>query len=165
MTAPERITAWAELADKATEPLPDDARMDAYYYGFDHTECGPVDAVLSAVAVAGKGAHDTNQWGENDEYGYYADRPGLHPNRATPTGGPPTAISLIQQTAQDSAERIVALATAVPAMAAALTAVLGHHRPTGHGVHCLRCWDSEGQPIEWPCPTVTTIETALGATA
>ena len=56
MTA--RITPAAELLT-----LPDDARMDAYYYGFDRTGVGPIDAILSAVATAGKGSHHTEGWG------------------------------------------------------------------------------------------------------
>ena len=63
-----------------SEPLPDDAQLNAYYYGFDKTNCGPIDAVLSAVAVAGKGSHNTIDWNNTDTYGYYKDRAGLPPN-------------------------------------------------------------------------------------
>ena len=53
-----------DLIDRATTALPVDARMDAYYYGFNRTEIGAVDAILSAVATAGKAYHHTDGWGE-----------------------------------------------------------------------------------------------------
>lgn len=37
-------------------------RMDAYYYSFDETGVGAVDAILSAVAQAGKNWHHTDSW-------------------------------------------------------------------------------------------------------
>lgn len=81
------------------EPLPADARMEAYYYSFERTGVAPVDAILSAVAVAGKGAHNTEAW--NDEFDdYYSGRPGL-PDATT-------AVDLIQRTANQSARRIEA---------------------------------------------------------
>lgn len=39
-------------------------RMEAYFYGFDHTGCHQVDRVLSAVAIAGKMFHYTDGWSE-----------------------------------------------------------------------------------------------------
>lgn len=39
-------------------------RLDAYYYGFDATGCEPVDVILSAVACAGKGFHQTEDWND-----------------------------------------------------------------------------------------------------
>lgn len=47
-------------------PTPE-LRMSAYYYSFDRTGTLAVDRVLSAVAVAGKGCHNTEDW---DDYGY-----------------------------------------------------------------------------------------------
>ena len=44
-----------------------DARMDAYYYGFDRTGVPEIDAILSAVAYAGKGWHSTEDWYGNPE--------------------------------------------------------------------------------------------------
>jgi hypothetical protein len=41
-----------------------DLRMNAYYYGFEPTECRDVDLILSAVACAGKGFHNTSEWNE-----------------------------------------------------------------------------------------------------
>lgn len=37
--------------------------MSAYYYGFDETGERAIDVVLSAVAVAGKSYHNTEDWG------------------------------------------------------------------------------------------------------
>jgi hypothetical protein len=82
----------------AFDPLPDDARMNAYYYGFERTGVGPVDAILSAVAVAGKGSHHTDGWTDESTFGYYAGRPYL-PDADT-------AAELIQFTANRSAEQI-----------------------------------------------------------
>jgi hypothetical protein len=45
-------------------PKADDLRMSAYYYAFEPTGCRPVDAVLSAVACAGKAYHYTADWTE-----------------------------------------------------------------------------------------------------
>ena len=39
-------------------------RMDAYYYGFGSTGVPAIDRILSAVACAGKGCHNTEDWGE-----------------------------------------------------------------------------------------------------
>lgn len=39
--------------------------MSAYYYGFSETGVRPVDELLSAVAVAGKRAHHTEEWSDN----------------------------------------------------------------------------------------------------
>lgn len=42
--------------------MPENLRMDAYYYGFKPTGVREVDEVLSAVAMAGKAYHGTDQW-------------------------------------------------------------------------------------------------------
>lgn len=44
-----------------------DRRFDAYYYSFEPTGCEPVDLILMAVARAGKLAHHTDTW-QNDQY-------------------------------------------------------------------------------------------------
>jgi hypothetical protein len=99
-------------------PLPVDARMDGYYIGFDRTGCDPVDAILSAVAIAGKGSHSTDGW--NDESAYYANRPGL------PDVGPEaTANELIQKTAERSAREITAHAARPAAPTAPATPPVG----------------------------------------
>ena len=105
-----------ERAAAATERLPEEARMDAYYYGFDRTGCGPVDAVLSAVAIAGKGSHNTDGWTNRDVYGYYDKRPGLPANPRIDdwTGG--SAVDLIQLTAKASAEKVKTLSDDLAAL-------------------------------------------------
>ena len=107
-----------ERAAAATERLPEEARMDAYYYGFDRTGCGPVDAVLSAVAIAGKGSHNTDGWTNRDVYGYYDKRPGLPANPRIDdwTGG--SAVELIQLTAKASAEKVKTLSDDLAALVA-----------------------------------------------
>lgn len=85
-------------------PLPEDARMDAYYYGFERTGVGFIDAILSAVAIAGKGAHHTESWGSEPWEGtpnYFHGHPGL------PDGE--NAVDLIQKAAQQAADAVLAL--------------------------------------------------------
>jgi hypothetical protein len=84
-------------------PLPDAARMDAYYYGFERTGVGFIDAILSAVAIAGKGAHHTESWGAPWEgtTDYFRGHPGL-PDAED-------AVDLIQKAAQQAADAVLAL--------------------------------------------------------
>ena len=85
-------------------PLPEDARMDAYYYGFERTGVGFIDAILSAVAIAGKGAHHTESWGADPwegTPGYFRSHPGL-PDADN-------AVDLIQGAAQQAADAVLAL--------------------------------------------------------
>lgn len=72
--------------------------MDAYYYGFERTGVGCIDAILSAVAIAGKGGHHTESWSDDNDYGYYANRPGL-PDATN-------AVELIQKAAEQAANAI-----------------------------------------------------------
>lgn len=53
------MTDVVEQAKALIEP---DARMDAYYYGFDHTGVQAIDRILSEVADAGKAYHSTECW-------------------------------------------------------------------------------------------------------
>lgn len=87
-----------QMKSRQAEQLPNNARMDAYYYGFNRTGFGPVDAVLSAVAVAGKGSHHTQSWGDDDAEWFYGDRPGLPSAKG--------AADLIQKTADLTARSI-----------------------------------------------------------
>src|SRR5690606_22026641 len=43
--------------------------MRAYYHTFTPTGCDAVDAILEAIALAGKAYHCTDQWDEPSEYG------------------------------------------------------------------------------------------------
>ena len=66
----------SELTDKIMDfPV---GRMDAYYYDFETTGVGMIDAILSEVATAGKSYHHTEYWSEElpfDWKWYYEDRP------------------------------------------------------------------------------------------
>jgi len=48
--------------------MPEKLRMNAYYFGFDLTGIREIDEILSAVAMAGKGFHHTDSWGDNLEH-------------------------------------------------------------------------------------------------
>lgn len=82
----------AELSDEQREILrAPDSRMDAYYYGFDRTGVPGIDAILSAVAYAGKAFHGTDQWYDTDvNYG--------------PITGGMSAADLIQAAANEAAK-------------------------------------------------------------
>ena len=54
--------------ERLLAPGDPNARMDAYYYGFEATGIGIIDAILSAVATAGKAYHGTDMWAEEDEW-------------------------------------------------------------------------------------------------
>jgi len=86
-------------------PLPNEARMSAYYYSFEPTGIGPVDAILSAIAVAGKAAHHTEAWNDHEST-YFTNRPGLVDGTS--------AVDLIQQNADAAAEAIRTLLAAHP---------------------------------------------------
>lgn len=57
-----------DLVERLRRPIDPSARMDAYYFGFDRTGVGIIDAVLSAVATAGKGYHHTESWSDVDKW-------------------------------------------------------------------------------------------------
>ena len=149
-----------------SEPLPDDARLDAYYYGFDKTNCGPIDAVLSAVAVAGRGAHNTVDWDEASPYGYYKNCSGLPPSAES-------ALDLIKLTAKASAEKVsaavedvAALIAEVERLQAQIGVVKTLHEPiealntTVNRVQkvCLGCGQDNGNWQNWPCATLRALE-------
>lgn len=53
--------------EKLLAPGNPDARMSAYYYGFEPTGVGIIDGILSAVATAGKHFHSTDMWADEPE--------------------------------------------------------------------------------------------------
>lgn len=153
----DRIPALLEpIQNRLNAELPDAARMDAYYYGFTRTGLGAVDAILSAVAVAGKGSHHTESWAGTDSAWFYGDRPGL------PSAD--GAEDLIQKTADLAAKNIT---TDQARLLAAIQAVAEIHEPDiaagpdGEGItdYCPAC------STYWPCPTVAAVESALGGEA
>ena len=111
MTTLDEIQARADAAPT----LPADARMDAYYYGFDRTGVDEIDAVLSAIAIAGKGSHHTESWGDSGSAWYYAGHKGLPDAEG--------AAELIEETAKQSAQRLVTLKDDNRKLVAALRAV------------------------------------------
>ena len=70
-----------------------DRRLDAYYFGFDATGQPTIDAILSAVAHAGKAYHHTDTWAD--------EGPGW--------GGGLSYVELIQAAAADAARERAAL--------------------------------------------------------
>jgi hypothetical protein len=69
-------------------------RMNAYYYGFEPTGVPAIDAILSAVAWAGKAVHHTEGWSEE---AYSGQAP--EPLRGE------TPVEWIQNAANDAAKR------------------------------------------------------------
>lgn len=50
--------------------MPENLRMNAYYYSFEKTGVREIDEILSAVAMAGKGYHNTDDWQDDGDRGY-----------------------------------------------------------------------------------------------
>ena len=159
------LESTKERLAAAVEPLSDEARTEAYYYGFERTGCGPVDAVLSAVAIAGKGSHNTAEWCERDNYGYYDNQPGLAANPRIDkwTGG--SAVDLIQLTAKASAEKVktlsddlAALLDEVERLTAQLDAVREHHVPVDANYYAATVTECCSCPGPWPCPTIRALD-------
>ena len=148
----------------ATERLPEEARMDAYYYGFDRTGCGPVDAVLSAVAIAGKGSHNTDGWTNRDVYGYYDKRPGLPANPRIDdwTGG--SAVELIQLTAKASAEKVKTLSDDLAALVAEVERLRGQidavrAATANHPAPCGKHPEDDPVSCGWKSAYIDVVET------
>jgi hypothetical protein len=74
VTGVDAAAAQRLLAETAA-PEPD-ARMDAYYYGFERTGVGAIDAVLSVLAYAGKAYHHTDDWQDDMSHDYGPIRKG-----------------------------------------------------------------------------------------
>lgn len=60
---------WVARLEQLAAPGDPNARMDAYYYGFERTGVGIVDEILSAVATAGKHYHSTSEWADDCDLG------------------------------------------------------------------------------------------------
>ena len=80
------------VAAQETLRVPD-RRLDAYYFAFDATGQPSIDAILSAVAHAGKGYHHTESWAD--------EGPGW--------GGGLSYVDVIQAAAADAARERAAL--------------------------------------------------------
>lgn len=148
MTTLDQIRA--RVAEEPT--LPADARMNAYYYGFDRTGVDEIDSILSTVAIAGKGSHHTESWSNGDGEWYYSGREGLPDADG--------AIDLIEKTAKVMATRVKAMHEDRETLLAAIDAV--------HALHVRVEFDDFTVcgycEMRYPCATVTTITEALGDT-
>jgi hypothetical protein len=51
-----------------TTDMPEERCLSAYYYGFQHTKDDYIDAILEAVAMAGKSFHSTSEWTEENDF-------------------------------------------------------------------------------------------------
>lgn len=61
-----------------------------------------------------------------------------------------------------NAEFIAHARTDLPAVVAALDAILALHVEEGNG-NCVVCWDfNNDTDVKWPCPTVAAVASALG---
>lgn len=76
--------------------MPDQLRMNAYYYSFEKTGVVEIDRILSAVAMAGKAYHGTDQWGDGT-YTY---------TEQLTYGGKITPVELIQEMANRAARAL-----------------------------------------------------------
>lgn len=122
-----------DVLTRAKAPLDPDARMQAYYYGFDNTGLAVIDAVLSAVAIAGKAYHHTEDWG--DGWNDYDSGENCHQNR-------------IQRAAQKSADTIrdlIALAESQAKQLADIREFAEQHCPRGQLYGILAILDGNQQ--------------------
>lgn len=152
MTTLDEIQARADAAGT----LPADARMDAYYFGFDRTGVDEIDAVLSAVAIAGKGSHHTESWADSGSAWFYTGREGLPDAEG--------AAELIEETAKQSAQRLATIKDDNRKLVAAIRAVEEVHHPVQFSAKRFICGHCQYEPrtvISWPCPTITAIREAL----
>lgn len=51
-------------AEQILVPGDPEMRMEAYYYSFEPTGVAIIDEILSAVAIAGKHLHSTEDWAD-----------------------------------------------------------------------------------------------------
>lgn len=76
-----------------------DRRLNAYYFSFDSTGSPIIDAILSAVAIAGKSHHSTNAWTEDDEWSRWGEGRSL--------------VDVIQAAANEAANKLTAAEAAL----------------------------------------------------
>ena len=138
-----RHTRAALTAEQRAMLSAPDARMDAYYYSFDRTGVPQVDAILSALAYAGKGLHSTEDWGDGEYNAGY---------------GPFTAgqsyVEVIQAAANEAADALRAL-TAPPTNdeREALARIMDESDPEMGGVVA----DEGHESWEWYTPMADAI--------
>lgn len=110
----------------------DDPRMDAYYYTFKPTGEKSIDAILSAVAWAGKGAHNTVNWDEPDGWEDYG-----------PCDPGQTPVDVIQETAKRAAATLQRVRD---------VHTIDEYTVDRPNVYCLAC------ECLWPCPTIQALD-------
>ena len=92
-------------------------RLDAYYYSFNETGSVPIDAILSAVAIAGKSCHNTDRWTEDDEWSRW--------------GVGRSLVDVIQCAANEAAAALLNAAAERDRLVEAVARVRALHRPVG----------------------------------
>ena len=103
-TAPD-LAELRRLRDTEREELHSPTRrLDAYYYSFNETGSVPIDAILSAVAIAGKSCHNTDMWTEDAEWSRW--------------GVGRSLVDVIQCAANEAADALLDVAAARDALAA-----------------------------------------------
>lgn len=132
--------------------------FNAYYYSFTATGQPQIDAVLKAVARAGKAYHHTERWSDGDDGQSEADKIQAAANEAakqlsapspTPEGLTPDALSLIEQLERELAD-------------AAKQHTLRGSDATSHGdaMYCA----GQGEGIAWAATRLYALLLRLRAT-
>jgi hypothetical protein len=102
-----------------TTDMPEERCLSAYYYGFQHTKDDYIDAILEAVAMAGKSFHSTSEWTEENDF-----LDGL------------SYAQLIQNKADEASDKHEELKAIAEKMAVALGYILMSHDATCKGEDC-----------------------------
>ena len=120
-------------------------RLDAYYYSFSETGSVTIDAILSAVAIAGKSCHNTDMWTEDDEWSRW--------------GVGRSLVDVIQCAANEAAAALLDAAAERDALAAKVERVRALHQREVIAVHefgpevwCPTC------ELHYPCPTARALD-------
>ena len=123
-------------------------RLDAYYYSFSETGSVPVDAILSAVAIAGKSHHSTDAWTGDDEWSRWGEGRSL--------------VDVIQGAAYEAADALLGARAEVERLTALIEAVREvHSAASAEMPYCVGC-DAESDVFntDWPCPTIRILDGA-----
>lgn len=120
-------------------------RLDAYYYSFSETGSVPIDAILSAVAIAGKSCHNTDSWTEDDEWSRW--------------GVGRSLVDVIQCAANEAAAALLDAAAERDALAAAVERVRALHQPEVNSTSALFPTPLCGCGDAHPCDTIRALDT------
>ena len=134
------LTELRRLRDTEREELHSPTRrLDAYYYSFSETGSVPIDAILSAVAIAGKSCHNTDMWTEDDEWSRW--------------GVGRSLVDVIQCAANEAADALLDAAAERDRLAEAVERVRALHGPRVLQVLGATC-SAEECDHEDACPLV-----------